>query len=1202
MSSWSEKARRAAEFLGVYRKKAKGWVLKQCPSCNGRGGVAFISEGGRLSCKRASCLYHDGERLQVWTAELLGWGQEELQGELMPWQAPRRPEAKLEPPATGTLWTPLIEHQRAQPPEATNPTWRWATELRGWSPEAADGLLLALETDNIARWVEQLDARRSGAGSLWSSAHRLWIWLHDKDGRIISAARRATQAGVNAKELSLSNEASRARDVRLAGHTLPEACAIAERGGEVWICEGMPDTLAALAVLKAAGREGAVIGFPGTSEANKGANAIRQAFASKGLYARFLIWPHNDASGAGQRAAADVARRLRLAGEVRVAGLQDPDLSDALRDRDVEGVLEIADSAAALWNDEPDREKRRELTRSAVQAALQGTGILTLKVPPGDGKSTATLKGIAELAAHYKRGTAWKGCVASPTHDLASEVFERLEAELQAAGCSRLGTSTAGEACYSNPRGAKIRVIQLFALNRQDADGPVCIHPEQATEAARTVEGGLSAVCRGCENSHELQTKKSTRLIRNCRWGRRLAVADEKKGINIVIGTHHALWPRDEKAEEREWDLAVIDESPLKNRAEEATFTLAQLQWARGADLLEATKHSWDALSSALATERSGLPIGAGSGGLARIMGRVKIAPLEAWRDAAEAPAKRGEETSHLPDWKAVEALEEAQKQGWTGCYVFGGQLHLWRQRPKVRAKNVIYLDATSTPYLSQAIAPGSQWAEIEALIPDRWTILRTSETFSKRGLDPKRGSGLKKDLWRATLHHAAELDRELGGTGPLIVAPGCSRPGFPVGKLEEEGLEDLQWTYYGAADAVGSNLHKDRRVVVLTDFYPPRLVIEATAERIAALRGEAVSDAAREEADRQLRERAVLQAMGRLRGESVTVLLCTAVMEGSDTETLDLCALALGAGHKPRGREASIAILRTWVERAGIALPDAAPTPELAQLHREAIERVNSTWSGSWRAAADDAGLIIQEVKVLGLTGGRARVALALDAQRFLQPHALAEAAWSIQDSAGVELRGRAILWSPDIQAASRQAPLLARDVWTRRQEGLSGRAALAAVLRERFDMEPRRAGRIRDRLLEEGAQVWLAPHQAADLTWLRRAAEEDLDHVQLEALDALASAMEQACPHPPSSTQPHLSASSAASKPPPGAPDYEAALKGAQLPDSWPDPEWSEETVQLFFLLGELLQEGHAPPGSFEEAQRWSPLLERISIQAPP
>ena len=431
-------------------------------------------------------------------------------------------------------------------------------------------------------------------------------------------------------------------------------------------------------------------------------------------------------------------------------------------------------------------------------------------------------------------------------------------------------------------------------------------------------------------------------------------------------------------------DLLVIDERP-KAADEKRAVTLHDVGEWRAAHDLAVTDAAVGALQRVTTTGNAML-----SAGLAEAIppesmtarrgpkGAVCSALGSSLLFAHGGNAARGDREAveallAAPDFDALAALEAACSRGWTGCYVdASGSLHLTHPRPITRegVRSVLYLDGTATRESSQALlGPDCEYTRIKVKLHPESKVIRVDWGASKNALPLDENNARR----RATLQKLAALVKRYETTTTAWVLHKAWVDDDDVKELLADALEAKRVTWFGSADAVGSNRLKNCTRIVLADWHTPMPAQIAMAETYA-LRAAAVPDLAGvdwlEHAAHALEGSEIIQAMYRVRpaehAREIVLVTDRAVPWAHDLVGIDEL-LATELGLLPTGARGAVMLLQQEVLQRGCValgsrikgnrhvaqrvLDDLPVTPDTAlQRAGVAFERIGGapTWAAS--------------------------------------------------------------------------------------------------------------------------------------------------------------------------------------------------------------------------------------------------------------
>jgi hypothetical protein len=894
------------------------------------------------------------------------------------------------------------------------PEWGWGDELigwglrRGWVAELAEGLqgepdaVWAPHPSELGRGLVEVPPMIGAlAQACWprgrQASRPLVLAIRDAEGVAWGLQRRWSgegEIGEAPKGLRVAHDRlARVGELAALG-SVPEALEVARQGGSVVLVEGDADYLCARAALRARGEleRAAVLGALGRDGLPALSLALREAALSAGVsLGRVVLVPHRDSDGGGESKMREAAARLeRVALEVAELSVWDVlqgagDLADlAGRGLSPFRLVEELAEAPVVWR-RHTLESARAALRVELATALQREGTTLVCAPTGSGKSRAAAAALAErVGVALSTGERLRVLVTAPTRALRDELLGVVRGELVAG----LGVA----------EGLAVPVRRLLSR----ADERACDLPAEAGAAARLAPGLSRDVCGLCPRSG---FNAAARHRANCgymsQWVSRrseearvvveVATLDaalaEAARVRATVEARRIVGVEGEEEGESIWDVWVCDETPRPARVEHTITAAAVAEAIRAGDLepagagvllaaleeeaqeeSEARKAGRRHAGWGASRLRGAVPglelgprggVGAGEAAWARVAAVYDDAGAAegAWRRALRAEGAAG------ADHRAWRAAVEAAGAGWRGCYVRGGELVVGEWRPVPSARSTVVLDATATPALVRG-ALGVEVVEVvdlAAALPAAATVERVAWDWSKSaagsGVGAQRLSALLSaydapdTLWVVAGRIEAERLRSGEATGEPVRGP---------------------VTYFGAADAVGSNAYAGCRTVVVGAHHVPVAARVALAEALAE-RG--VSEAeAQEAAGRELETRAALQALGRVRPLSATeaapvrLVVCDArILQGREDRVVEPAALVVAQLECAPARAgvvgAGVALRRVVEEAGGIWTPSrGAGVP---QLWRD-VERLGGRYR--WSAVVEAApGLERGEATVCG-------------------------------------------------------------------------------------------------------------------------------------------------------------------------------------------------------------------------------------------
>lgn len=300
-------------------------------------------------------------------------------------------------------------------------------------------------------------------------------------------------------------------------------------------------------------------------------------------------------------------------------------------------------------------------------------------------------------------------------------------------------------------------------------------------------------------------------------------------------------------------DLLVIDERP-KHADEQRQVSSTDLAMWRGAgDVIIADGPFGELRTLMAAAAHKGSVIGAATLAQAVPAGaltvrRADLFPDTVWshlsgqllRDhAADAAGGAIPLALHnAPDFGALAVLETAAARGWTGCYIGkDGALHLLQPLRIGRdgVRSTLYLDGTATREAARALlGPDCQHTRVRvALHPDSrvvrvdWSAGKNKLKADASGADAVRRRDLAIEKLTAVV---ARFDTP----ATAWVLHKSWTEDAQVRALLADAFEGQRVTYFGAADAVGSNRFKKCERIVLADWFVPAAAQAAAGEALA--------------------------------------------------------------------------------------------------------------------------------------------------------------------------------------------------------------------------------------------------------------------------------------------------------------------------------------------------------------------------------
>lgn len=386
-----------------------------------------------------------------------------------------------------------------------------------------------------------------------------------------------------------------------------------------------------------------------------------------------------------------------------------------------------------------------ECVRREVCGALDGASELVLRVPPGVGKTHATLAALAaRLVEDPELRVAW----ITRTHATADEAREALRERLREEG-AYLGAGS--------------------ELDRLLGETPVrtrqtCERFDELNAGRHTYPEAVADLCGACERNPNTGAPREAWCPF---WEARRTTS-----ARLEVMTH-ARAMIDLDAGELRADVVVIDENPLDAILTPLELDAGGVAWA--ADVLGWGREVWAPLVEALAldSELDGVALrehmraeasrvrhaaaptraeqlrhwGTPDQLQAVVHERVEVADRLAAR--VEAPARPDDEAERLrvalehrraegkramregrweawaaeqPPWEAVEALARTAAHGWTQGRVSGGRLHVvdvWSWATRLDTSTLIVLDATMTRAMADALWPDARYVALRVPQPE---------------------------------------------------------------------------------------------------------------------------------------------------------------------------------------------------------------------------------------------------------------------------------------------------------------------------------------------------------------------------------------------------------------------------------------------------------------------------------------------------
>ncbi len=444
-------------------------------------------------------------------------------------------------------------------------------------------------------------------------------------------------------------------------------------------------------------------------------------------------------------------------------------------------------------------------------------------------------------------------------------------------------------------------------------------------------------------------------------------------------------------------DLLVFDERP-KAADGHLVVRAGDIRDWRAAGDLDVDDDTYDALILLLAAQppASGgpekAPSGAGPGELGAAAPTGTIRRATEWNTIGErlirehAPSAGGgvvhPDLAGAPEDSALHAIASACDRGWAGCYVDKtGVLRITTARPLPTdtARAVLYLDGSATRESARAMFGGdTAFRRIRVQFHRETRVSRVCFSLSK-------GEAVRGELRRKVLGlrlRAVVKRWETSSTAWVLHKAWIVDP--LVRHLLADALYANRVTYFGAADAVGSNRLEACTRIVLADWFVPQQAISAAGETLEIRAGD---DPGLESVDwgqqaaHALVGSEILQAAYRVRPAQHPreLVFCTrrtlpAWWAPTDIDADILVADELGIS--PPGRAGSVWRAQRTVDRDGFYIPGVSTTVE--RVHEVAEEdsslassctretpvdgtgrpRCTPAPFPSWGALADAAGL----------------------------------------------------------------------------------------------------------------------------------------------------------------------------------------------------------------------------------------------------
>ena len=469
-----------------------------------------------------------------------------------------------------------------------------------------------------------------------------------------------------------------------------------------------------------------------------------------------------------------------------------------------------------------------ERVRREVSWALDGASELVLRVPPGVGKTHATL---AALAAHLVDDPELRVAWITRTHATADEAREALRERLREEGA------------YLGAGSELDRLLGETPVRTQQT----CERFDELNAGRHTYPEAVADLCGACERNPNTGAPREAWCPF---WEARRTTS-----ARLEVMTH-ARAMIDLDAGELRADVVVIDENPLDAILTPLELDAGGVAWA--ADVLGWGREVWAPLVEALARddELDGVALrehmraeasrvrqaaaptraeqlrhwGTPDQLQAVVRDRVEVADRLAAR--VEAPPRADDEAERLrvalehrraegkramregrwevwaaeqPPWEAVGALARTAAHGWTQGRVSGGRLHVvdvWSWATRLDTSTLIVLDATMTRAMADALWPDARYVALRVPQPEHarvWWCPLDLTTRDVEGCGDLR-STRKGLLWSAlhglhadarTLHITHKRYREAQSwVGEAL--RGVCEAGAPV--LHWRGAETRGW------------------------------------------------------------------------------------------------------------------------------------------------------------------------------------------------------------------------------------------------------------------------------------------------------------------------------------------------------------------------------------------------------------------------
>jgi len=192
----------------------------------------------------------------------------------------------------------------------------------------------------------------------------------------------------------------------------------------------------------------------------------------------------------------------------------------------------------------------------------------------------------------------------------------------------------------------------------------------------------------------------------------------------------------------------------------------------------------------------------------------------------------------NAPDFGALAVLEAAAARGWTGCYIGkDGALHLLQPLRIGRdgVRSTLYLDGTATREAARALlGPDCRHTRVRvALHPDS-RVVRVDWSAGKNKLQADASGADAVRRRELNLEKLAAVVARFESTATAWVLHKSWIEDAQVRALLADAFEGLRVTYFGAADAVGSNRFKQCARIVLADWFVPAAAQAAAGEALA--------------------------------------------------------------------------------------------------------------------------------------------------------------------------------------------------------------------------------------------------------------------------------------------------------------------------------------------------------------------------------